>query len=135
MIIDFPSAYNEIWDQIPKPTTLNITINSVKYTSTMITLIPGRLFAQFTENTFASQVTFSSLLAEFEFRNPNKSIDCSVQPVFKVSLFDFKGNNINAQSLSNNQICPELTNRLFGINVTGNTKISAGSSSVFIISI
>jgi len=55
--------------------------------------------------------------------------------VFKISLFDFKGNHISAQSLSNNQLCPELTNRLFGINVTGNTKISAGSSSTFIISI
>lgn len=69
------------------------------------------------------------------FRNPNSSINCSALPVFKISLFDFKGNNINVQSLSNNQICPNLTNRLYGINVTGNTKISAGSSSNFIISL
>ena len=55
--------------------------------------------------------------------------------MFKVSLFDFKSNIISAQSLSNNQLCPSLTDRLFGINITGNTKISAGSSSTFTISL
>jgi len=48
LIIDFPPAYYDIWDQIPKPTSLHITINSVRYTSSLITLITGRVFAQFT---------------------------------------------------------------------------------------
>lgn len=50
-------------------------------------------------------------------------------------MFDFKGNSVFAQTLSNNQICPTLRDRLFSVNVTGNTKISAGSSNAFIVSI
>lgn len=37
--------------------------------------------------------------------------------------------------MSNNQICPTLSNRLYTINVTGNTKFPAGSSTQFIVTI
>ena len=98
-------------------------------------MIDRYLFARFTHNAFSSQLTFTSFTVAFNFRNPNKSIDCTVTPVFEFSLFDFKGNSIFAQTLSNNQICPTLRDRLFSVNVTGNTKISAGSSNSFIVSI
>jgi hypothetical protein len=71
----------------------------------------------------------------FNFKNPNKTIDCSVTPVYVISFFDFQANSLFAQTLSNNQICPTLNNRLYAINVTGNTKIPAGSSTTFVVSI
>lgn len=93
------------------------------------------LFARFPVSTFTSQISFTTVTVAFNFKNPNKSIDCSVTPVYVISFFDFHANSLFAQTLSNNQICPNLANRLFAINVTGNTKISAGSSSTFVISI
>lgn len=135
MIIRFPPEYTPIWQQIPTPAVVNLTVNGVLYATSNVTLSPGYLFATFTPQQFSSQVVFTSFSVGFNFRNPNTSIDCSAVPVFVISLFDFKGNSIFAQTLSNNKVCPVLSNRLFAINVTGNTKISAGSSSVFVVSI
>lgn len=135
LIIHFPPEYTPIWSQIPTPVALSITINTIVYTSNNITLSPGYLFATFAPSTFTSQLSFTTFKVDFIFRNPNSSIDCSAIPVFVISLFDFKGNSIFGQTLSNNKVCPTLNNRLYTINITGNTKISAGSSSVFVVSI
>lgn len=105
------------------------------YTSTNITLTTGKLFAVFTLSAFSSQVIFTNFTINFLFRNPTRDIACTVDPVFQISLFDFKGNSIFVQSLSNNIACPTFTTKLYAINVTGNTKISAGSSSTFIVSL
>lgn len=61
LIIDFPPAYNQIWNQIPRPSSLSLTINGVTYTSTSIRLITGRLFSQFPDDIFTNQVTFTNL--------------------------------------------------------------------------
>lgn len=112
-----------------------ITINSVEFTSTDVTLTTGYLFAVFADSTFTSQIKFTSVQVKFQFRNPNNAIDCTSTPVYVVSLFDFKGNSIFAQTLSNNQVCPTLDDRHYTISITGNTDISAGSSEVFTISL
>jgi hypothetical protein len=135
VIVQFPSEYGPIWQQIAVPSALSLAINGNNYTATNITLKQQYLFARLPANAFSGQVVFTSLSISFSFKNPNKSIDCSVTPVYVISLFDFQANSIFAQTLSNNQICPTLTTRLYAINVTGNTKISAGSSTTFIVSI
>jgi hypothetical protein len=133
--IDFPVEYNSIWLQIPTPASIVVTINNVTYSTTNITLTTGKLFAIFSASTFTSQLVFKNFTIGFLFRNPNVSIDCTAPTVFKISLFDFKANSIFVQSLSNNVACPTFTSRLFSINVTGNTKISAGSSSTFVVTL
>ena len=135
VIIQFPEEYSNIWQQIAPPTTVNLTINSVVYVATNITMKPRYLFARLPLTAFTGQVSFTSITISFNFRNPNKSLDCSVTPVFRISIFDFQANSIFAQTLSNNQVCPTLSNRLYTINVTGNTKFPAGSSTQFIVTI
>jgi hypothetical protein len=93
------------------------------------------LFVTFSNNSFIGQINFTTFNITFMFRNPNISLDCSVLPVFTLTLFDFKSRSIYAQTLSNNKVCPIFSTYLYSINVTGNTKISAGSSSQFIISL
>lgn len=135
VVVKFPEEYREIWQQITPPTFLNLTINGVTYTSNNITMKTLYLFARFPVSTFTSQISFTTVTLAFNFKNPNKTIDCSVTPVYVISFFDFQANSLFAQTLSNNQICPTLLNRLYAINVTGNTKISAGSSTTFVVSI
>lgn len=96
---------------------------------------PGYLFARLPLSAFTTQVSFTSIAIYFNFRNPNKSLDCTATPVFRISIFNFLTNSIFAQTLSNNKICPVLNNRLFTVNVTGNTKFPAGSSEQFIVTI
>lgn len=135
IMIRFPQEYAGIWQQITTPSVLNLTINSVTYPATNITMKSQYLFARLPANTFTSQITVTSLTISFNFRNPNKTIDCTITPVYLITFFDFLGNSIFGQTLSNNQICPTLTNRLFTINVDGNTKIPAGTSNTFIITL
>jgi hypothetical protein len=135
IIIKFPVEYVDIWKNIDVPASVSIIIGGTTYTATNITMSERHLFAVLPYSAFTTQVDFSSFNVEFVFRNPNVAIDCSVVPVFTVSLFDFKGQSIYAQTLSNNQVCPTFTTRLYAINVTGNTKISAGSASNFYITL
>ena len=135
IIIHFPTEYAGIWNQIPQPSALNFTTGTSNFSTTDIRLTTRYLFAVFEKTMFTSQVNFTSFKISFMFRNPNKTVDCTVLPVFTVSLFDFKGKSIYAQTLSNNEVCPTFTTRLYEINVTGNTKISAGSSSPFYVTL
>lgn len=135
IMIRFPQEYAGIWQQITVPSVVNLVINSVTYSATNITMKSQYLFARLPANAFTSQVSVTSLTISFNFRNPNQSINCTVSPVYLITFFDFLGNSIFGQTLSNNQICPTLTNRLFAINVTGNTKISAGTSTNFIVTL
>ena len=135
LIIHFPAEYAKVWSQILTPSVLTMTINGNEYNSTNIRLASRYLLAVFNSTLFSSQVDFSTLTVKFAFKNPNETINCSITPVFTVSLFDFKSNSIYAQTLSNNQICPNMTTYLFDINITGNTRISAGSSSNFLINL
>jgi hypothetical protein len=96
VIVKFPLEYAEIWQQITPPTALNLTINAVTYTATNITLKSQYIFATFPLNTFTSQLTFTTFGLAFNFRNPNKTIDCSVTPVYVISFFDFQSNNLFA---------------------------------------
>jgi hypothetical protein len=107
----------------------------VTYAASNINIKYPYLFARLPTNAFTAQVSVTSLTVSFNFKNPNKSIDCTVSPVYLITFFDFLGNTIFGQTLSNNQICPSLTSRLFAINVAGNTKISAGTSTSFIVTI
>jgi hypothetical protein len=133
--ITFPQEYSYIWTQISTPSQLNLTINGVTYSTSNVQLSTLNLFARFANTTFSSSVVYTSFSISFQFRNPNQSIDCTVNPVFTISLFDFKGNSIYAQTLSNNIVCPTFTTYLYGINITGNTKIPAGSSETFTVSL
>lgn len=112
-----------------------MSVGSDVFTATNITLGTRYLFAIFETNAFNAQLEFTTFNISFIFRNPNKSVDCTVVPVFTISLFDFKGKNIYAETLSNKAGCPTFSTRLYAINVTGNTKISAGSSSTFYITL
>jgi hypothetical protein len=112
-----------------------MTIGSNIFTAGNVTLGTRYLFARFQSSAFSSQLDFTTLSISFIFRNPNKSVDCTVLPVFTISLFDFKGKNIYSQTLSNQEACPKFSTHLYSINVTGNTKISAGSSSSFFITL
>ena len=135
IMIHFPQEYSGIWSQIKTPSQLSLIISSQYYNSTNIRMSNRYLFAVFPSTLFPSQLDFTTFNITFVFRNPNETINCKIGPVFTVSIFDFKGNSIYAQTLSNNQICPSLTTHLFDIKVTGNTKISAGSSSTFYITL
>jgi hypothetical protein len=135
IIVHFPKEYGLIWSQIAVPLAVNLNIGANTYTATNVTMSPQYLFATLPLNAFTTQVNFTAFNISFLFRNPNSSIDCTVLPVFTISLFDFKGNSIYGQTLSNNLICPTFSTYLYSINVTGNTKISAGSSSTFIITL
>ena len=135
VMIHFPQEYGSIWNQITAPSQLSLIIKNQSYDSTSIRMANRYLFAVLPTTLFPTQLDFTTFNITFVFRNPNETINCQVNPVFTVSLFDFKGNSIYAQTLSNNQICPNLTTHLFDIKVTGNTKISAGSSSTFYITL
>lgn len=135
LTVRFPKEYEEIWNQITIPGVVNMTIGANTYQATNVTMASRYLFAVFPESTFSSQLTFTTFSISFTFRNPNRTVDCTVLPVFVISLFDFKSNSIYSQTLSNNVICPNLTTYLYGINITGNTKISAGSSSPFFVTL
>lgn len=135
LLVRFPKEYAAVWNQITVPSMVNLTIGATTYIATNVTMSTRYLYASLPANSFTSQVSFTSFKISFVFRNPNTSIDCSVNPVFTISLFDFKANSIYAQTLSNNKLCPPFSTYLYTINVTGNTKISAGSSSPFTISL
>jgi len=135
IMINFPQEYASIWSQIAVPTTLNFTIAGTNYTASNITMSTQYLYAVLSNNAFNNQLNFTSFSITFMFRNPNVTIDCTVSTVFTISLFDFKGKSIYAQTLANNKVCPSFSTYLYTINVTGNTKISAGSSSQFIVSL
>lgn len=135
VMVHFPQEYGAMWTQIQQPSQLSLVISSQYYNSTNIRMANLYLFAEFPSSVFPSQLDFTTFYVKFIFRNPNETINCQINPVFTVSLFDFKGNSIYAQTLSNNQICPNLTTHLFDIKVTGNTKISAGASSNFTITL
>lgn len=129
--IKFPAEYDEIWNQIGTPSVINMTIGATVYKAFNVSIGKRHLFGVFPQSVFPSELTFSTFNVSFEFRNPNKSIDCTVEPVFVVSLFNFKTNSIYSQSLSNREACPTFTTYLYSINVTGNTKIPAGSTTTF----
>ena len=135
VLVSFPTEYAGIWNQIAVPTTVNLTIGATTYIATNVTMSPQYLYASLPATAFSAAVSFTSFNLSFVFRNPNTSIDCSVTPVFKISLFDFKANSIYSQTLSNNKLCPTFSTYLYTINVTGNTKISADSSSPFSITL
>lgn len=135
IMIRFPKEYDYIWSQIAVPSSLNVTISGNTYSASNITMSNRYLFAVFPNNSFNSQINFTTFNITFMFRNPNISLDCTVLPVFTLTMFDFKSRSIYAQTLSNNKVCPTFSTYLYSINVTGNTKISAGSSSQFIISL
>ena len=135
VIVHFPAEYSKIWTQITVPSSLTLKINGGTYSSTSIQMASRYVFAVFPSSIFTAQLDFSTLNISFAFRNPNQTINCSVTPVFTISIFDFKGNNLYAQSLSNNKVCPNLTTHLFAIKVTGNTRISAGTSSTFYVTL
>lgn len=120
-----------MWSQIVTPTVVNLTIGTTVYQATNVSIGKRRLFGVFSQSVFPTQLDFSIFNVSFEFRNPNKSVDCSVDPIFTVSLFNFKTNSIYSQTLSNREACPTFTTHLYSINVTGNTKIPAGSSVPF----
>lgn len=71
VIIQFPSEYSDIWQQITPPTAVTLTINSVAYTATNITMKPRYLFARLPLAAFTAQVSFTSITISFNFRNPN----------------------------------------------------------------
>jgi hypothetical protein len=135
VIVHFPVEYAEIWHQINTPSTLDLIINGNTYSASQLKMTSRYLFAPIPQTLFTAQVDFTTFNISFVFRNPNKTIDCKITPVFTISLFDFKGNSLYAQTLSNNQVCPTFTTHLFDIKVTGNTKIAAGASSVFYVTL
>ena len=135
IMVHFPSEYASIWTQIQTPSVVTLLINSQEYNATSIRMATRYLMAVLPTSVFTSQLDFTTFNITFIFRNPNVTINCKVNPVFTVSLFDFKSNSIYAQTLSNNEICPTMTTHLFDTKVTGNTKISAGSSSTFYVTL
>ena len=101
VIIHFPEEYADIWNQIQTPDALNMSIGSDVYTSNNVTLSTRHLFAIYEPSAFPTQVDFTTFNVSFWFRNPNETIDCTILPVFTISLFDFKGNSMYSQTLSN----------------------------------
>ena len=65
-------------------------------------------------------VKFKQAIITFTFVNPSNSINCSVTPIFSISLLDFKRNSLIAETLGNNIECPEFTDKLYQVNVSGN---------------
>jgi len=102
LVVHFPTEYLEIWAFIATPAEVNMTVGGTLYTTTNITLSELHMFVVFPASAFSSQVDFTSLVVSFSFRNPRKVIDCKATPIFTISLFDFKGKSIYAQTLSNN---------------------------------
>ena len=81
---------------------VSLVINGQFYNSTNIRMANRYLFAVLPSTIFTSQLDFTTFNLTFIFRNPNETINCNINPAFVVSLFDLKGNNIYAQTLSNN---------------------------------
>lgn len=129
ILITFPDEYKKIWETIDKPSKVYITFGSTDYED-VPEMVLGSLIVKFK---VTSEVSFSSLSVAFDFRNPITALDCSVLPVFTLSILDFKLNAILAETLSNNIECPEFKDSLYGINITGNLKIQAGEIETFTI--
>ena len=121
--ITFPIEYKQIWERIDPNITLTLTLGSTDFVSTP-TMTNGTITSKFT---ISSPVSFNSASIDFLFRNPSQPIDCSIVPVFVISLFDFTMNTIVAETLSNNIECPEFNSRLYNINVTGYLQMEQNS--------
>ena len=50
-------------------------------------MVSGSLIVKFK---VTDEVAFNSIKIEFDFRNPITALDCSVLPVFTLSILDFK---------------------------------------------
>jgi hypothetical protein len=96
VIVNFPAEYLEIWTFIKTPTRVNMTIGGTLYSTTNVTLSELNMFAVFPASDFTTQVNFTSITVDFEFRNPKIAINCKKTPIFTISLFDFKGRSIYA---------------------------------------
>lgn len=131
LILIFPSEYKEIWYRLNENPDVTLTLGSDDYTSEAH-LINGTIIVEY--NTLAA-VDFSDILVEFEFINPNRALDCTQVPVFTISLFDFTLNSIIAETLGNNIECPEFSNKLFEVNISGSSQMEAGTVYEYTVSI
>lgn len=137
LIINFPAEFKLIWNRIetmPVITAVFSTITpaaSVTYTATA-SGINGTLLANLN---ITSAFNFTQLIISFTFVNPSQPIDCSAPQLFNVALIDFLKNSFIAETLSNNVECPLFTDRLYQVNVSGNTYMEAGKVYDYTISI
>lgn len=85
--------------------------------------VNGTLVANYSITT---AVKFRQAIIQFNFVNPSKSINCSATPIFSFALHDFKKNSFIAETLGNNIECPEFTDKLYQVNISGNAYMEAG---------
>ena len=82
--------------------------------------VNGTLVANYS---ICTAVEFKQAIITFTFVNPSNSINCSVTPIFSISLLDFKRNSLIAETLGNNIECPEFTHKIYQVNVSENAYI------------
>lgn len=105
--------------------------SSVTYTKVAVG-VNGTLVANYS---ITAAFKFNQIIATFTFVNPSTTIDCTGTQVFNIALLDFKKNSLIAETLGNNVECPDFTDKLYQVNVTGNAYMEAGSVYEYTISI
>ena len=122
--INWPSVYGSVWDRMPTASSVKLTLGSTILTGTS-SLAMNRLYS--TINVTAS-TTFSSIQVDLSpWRNPNISLNCTASPIFHLSLYNYKFNNIIASTVLNNKDCVLFTNRLYTVRIEGNSVINSGT--------
>lgn len=107
------------------------TNSSMTYTTTAIG-VNGTLVANFT---VSAGFKFRQVITSFTFINPSETIDCTGTQVFNIAILDLKKNSFVAETLGNNIECPQFDDRLYQVNISGNSYMEAGSVYEYTISI
>jgi hypothetical protein len=114
VVIEYPPAYNSVWDRMPKNCTVNITLGSNVYTTTASL----GTYTTYSLSNITTNISFTSVKVQvFQWRNPNDAVDCKASPVFKVFLYDLKFNNVIVSTMLNNQDCLTFNNRLYKLQI------------------
>lgn len=124
VIIQFPPAYYSVWDRMPSNCTVNITLGTNVYTTTASL---GQYMTYAITN-IATNISFTNIKVQiFQWRNPNDAVDCTASPVFTVFLYNMKFNNVIVSTMLNNLDCVVFNNRLYKLQIEGNSVIESGT--------
>jgi hypothetical protein len=128
--INFPSVYVDVWDRMPLNSTITLTLGSSSSTA-YANLSAGSLYASFN---ITASTTFSTVdIIVSPWRNPSNALNCSQTPIFHISLYDYKFNNVITSTVLNNKDCVLFTSRLYSVQVEGNSVIYSGSMANYTI--
>mgnify|MGYP003692484273 CR=1 FL=1 len=84
----------------------------------------GKLIADFF---IPSKLNIDKAVVNFEMRNPETAVECDEDTTYSISIYDYRYNKIIAKTLEKDTECPEFTEKLYDIDISGKTIIEGGN--------